>query len=145
MSEPQVVVRRARTSDVRAIRALVKPLSERRVLLDKEAVTYYEAVQEFRVAETPDGVLIGCGALHVIWEDLGEIRTVAVSPCAVVTTVPGRCTSDWEYSRRCVRRHTCTPRRLRSTGSSSPSTTHAISSSEGRGHERRGDVSADHP
>ena len=57
----------------------------------------------------------------------------------------GRCTSDWEYSRRCVRRHTCTPRRPRSIDSSSPSTTHAISSSEGRGHERRGDVSADHP
>lgn len=78
MSEPQVVVRRARTSDVRAIRALVKPLSERRVLLDKEAVTYYEAVQEFRVAEI-DGVVVGCGALHVMWEDLAEVRTLAVS------------------------------------------------------------------
>ncbi len=39
----------------------------------------YEAVQEFRVAETEDGTIIGCGALHVMWEDLGEVRTLAVT------------------------------------------------------------------
>lgn len=50
-----------------------------RVLLAKETVTLYEAVPEFLVAEI-DGTVVGCGALHVLWEDLGEIRTVAVSP-----------------------------------------------------------------
>ncbi|AZH82986.1 amino-acid N-acetyltransferase [Plantibacter sp. PA-3-X8] len=73
------VVRRARTSDVRRIQALVEPLVQQRILLGKDDVVFYEAVQEFRVAETPDGELIGCGALHVIWEDLGEVRTLAVS------------------------------------------------------------------
>ncbi|ADU47179.1 amino-acid N-acetyltransferase [Intrasporangium calvum] len=77
-SSPDLVIRRARTSDIRGIRALVAPLAERRVLVSKEAVTYYEAVQEFRVAEL-DGVLVGCGALHVMWEDLAEIRTLAVA------------------------------------------------------------------
>jgi amino-acid N-acetyltransferase len=73
-----VTVRHARTRDVRAIRALVAPLAESRVLVAKEAVTYYESLQEFRVAES-GGELAGCGALHVMWEDLAEVRTLAVA------------------------------------------------------------------
>ncbi|MEN3266096.1 MAG: amino-acid N-acetyltransferase [Pseudonocardia sp.] len=53
-----------------------------RVLLAKEIVTLYESVQEFLVAEL-DGEVVGCGALHVLWQDLGEIRTVAVHPRVV--------------------------------------------------------------
>lgn len=71
-------MRRARTSDVPGIEALVEPLVQQRILLGKDRVVYYEAVQEFRVAEDAEGNLIGCGALHVIWEDLGEVRTLAV-------------------------------------------------------------------
>jgi len=78
-SEGAYVVRRARTSDVPGIRELVEPLVQRRILLGKEAVTFYESVQEFRVAETPEGELIGCGALHVMWSDLAEVRTLAVA------------------------------------------------------------------
>ncbi|MCS0498502.1 amino-acid N-acetyltransferase [Protaetiibacter mangrovi] len=72
-------VRRARTADVRGMLQLIEPYVERRILLGKERVTLFEDIQEFRVAETADGELIGCGALHVIWEDLGEIRTIAVA------------------------------------------------------------------
>jgi len=72
-----VVIRPARTSDVKAIREIVDLYSLQRRLLSKETVTLYEAVQEFTVAEL-DGNVIGCGALHVLWEDLGEVRTVAV-------------------------------------------------------------------
>ncbi len=57
-----------------------------RVLLAKEIVTLYESVPEFLVAEEdgPAGrQVVGCGALHVLWEDLGEIRTVAVDPRVV--------------------------------------------------------------
>lgn len=74
---PAVTTRRARTADVRAIRELVQPLAERRVLISKDAVAYFEGIQEFRVAEV-DGEMAGCGALHVMWEDLAEIRTLAV-------------------------------------------------------------------
>ncbi|MCS5718094.1 amino-acid N-acetyltransferase [Herbiconiux sp. CPCC 205763] len=73
-----VTVRRARTSDVPRIQELVEPLVQRRILLGKDAVVFYEAVQEFRVAEDSNGDLVGCGALHVFWEDLGEVRTLAV-------------------------------------------------------------------
>lgn len=72
-------VRPARTSDVWFIRELVHPLVQGRILLGKDTVVLFEAIQEFRIAEAADGTLIGCGALHVMWEDLGEIRTLAVS------------------------------------------------------------------
>ena len=53
-----------------------------KVLLAKPLVTLYEDVQEFWVAEE-HGELLGCGALHVLWEDLAEIRSVAVSPISL--------------------------------------------------------------
>jgi amino-acid N-acetyltransferase len=75
----QVEIRRARTADVKAIRKLVDTYTGDRRLLSKATVTLYESVQEFWVATDGDRV-IGCGALHVMWEDLAEIRTVAVEP-----------------------------------------------------------------
>ena len=73
----QVLVRRARTVDVSAVAALVDRYSTERILLAKAKVTLYEDVQEFWVAEV-DGNIVGCGALHVLWDDLAEIRTLAV-------------------------------------------------------------------
>jgi len=73
-------VRPARTSDVRAIRGLIDANLASGRLLDKPTVTLYEDIQEFLVAVTgPDEQVIGCGALHVMWEDLAEIRTIAVA------------------------------------------------------------------
>ena len=73
-----VVVRRARTSDVPQVKRLVDTYAGR-ILLEKNLVTLYESVQEFWVAEL-DGAVVGCGAVHVLWADLGEVRTVAVDP-----------------------------------------------------------------
>ncbi len=72
-----LVVRPARTADVKAIRALVDSYAAPGQMLAKETVTLYESVQEFMVAEL-DGAIVGCGALHILWEDLAEVRTVAV-------------------------------------------------------------------
>jgi len=77
-AERRYTVRPARTGDVRGILDLLDPWVQRRILLGKELVTLFESVQEFVVAEL-DGRLIGCGALHVMWEDLGEIRTLIVA------------------------------------------------------------------
>jgi amino-acid N-acetyltransferase len=103
-----VTIRRARTSDVPAIRGLVEQTRPGR-LLSKSTVTLYEDIQEFWVAEIPSGQaadpaagppeegatgantagaepaesvrnVAGCGALHVMWEDLAEVRTLAVDP-----------------------------------------------------------------
>jgi len=72
-----VVVRPAKTSDIKKVRSIVDSYAAQRRLLSKETVTLFEAVQEFTVAEV-DGEVVGCGALHVLWEDLAEVRTVAV-------------------------------------------------------------------
>jgi amino-acid N-acetyltransferase len=72
-------IRRARTGDVRQIKALLQGYVDAGIMLGKELVTLYEDVPDFRVAEV-DGRVAGCGALHVMWEDLAEIRSVAVDP-----------------------------------------------------------------
>ncbi|MGH3744025.1 MAG: amino-acid N-acetyltransferase [Mycobacteriales bacterium] len=74
-----VLVRRARTADVAQIRRLVDLYAGQRILLSKETVTLYEDVQEFWVALDGDEI-VGCGALHVLWSDLAEIRTLATDP-----------------------------------------------------------------
>src|SRR5690242_4742733 len=74
-----VTIRRARTGDVPALRRLLDQYVQQRILLDKAPVVLYEDIQEFWVAERdPDGQVVGCGALHVMWEDLAEVRTLAV-------------------------------------------------------------------
>ena len=75
----QVILRPARTGDVPTVRGLVDTYAPERRLLSKATVTLYEDVQEFLVAEL-DGLVVGCGAVHVMWEDLAEVRTLAVSP-----------------------------------------------------------------
>jgi len=71
------MVRPARTSDVKQIRAIIDTYAAPGKMLEKETVTLFESVQEFVVAVDGEEV-VGCGALHVLWEDLAEVRTVAV-------------------------------------------------------------------
>jgi amino-acid N-acetyltransferase len=73
-----VVVHRAKVADVRRIKELVDAYAGP-ILLEKTLANLFEDVTEFWVAEV-GGVIVGCGALHVLWEDLGEIRTVATDP-----------------------------------------------------------------
>ncbi len=77
----EVAIRRARSVDVRAIRRLIDTYAADRRLLSKATVALFEDIQEFWVAELADGgTVVGCGAVHVMWEDLAEVRTVAVDP-----------------------------------------------------------------
>ncbi len=78
-SPSPVTVRRARTADVPTIRDLVDSYADDRILLRKSLVNLFETVQEFRIAEV-GGRVVGCGALHCLWEDLAEVRTLAVDP-----------------------------------------------------------------
>jgi amino-acid N-acetyltransferase len=75
----ELVVRPARTGDIVSIRRLVDLFTLDRRLLSKATVALYEDVPEFMVAEI-GGRVVGCGALHVMWEDLAEVRTLAVDP-----------------------------------------------------------------
>ncbi len=74
-----ITIRAARTTDVREIRTLIDSYSTDGSLLSKATVTIFEDIQEFLVATDGERV-IGCGALHVMWEDLAEVRTLAVVP-----------------------------------------------------------------
>ena len=78
-THPESPKRDWQVGDVRGIQALLEPWVQRRVLLGKDLVVLFESVQQFTVAEDADGNLIGCGALHVMWDDLGEIRTLIVA------------------------------------------------------------------
>ena len=80
VADGAVVVRRARTADVPRMKAIVDSYAgSGRSLLAKDLVTLYEDVQEFRVAVDEHDEVVGCGALHVLWSDLGELRTLAVA------------------------------------------------------------------
>jgi amino-acid N-acetyltransferase len=72
-----IEIRAARTSDVKGIRKLIDTYAPQRRILSKETVTLYESVQEFVVAVDGEKI-VGCGAMHVLWEDVAEVRTVAV-------------------------------------------------------------------
>ena len=75
----EYIVRQARTTDVPEIRTLIDQNTGSRRLLEKHTVNLYEDILEFSVSESSsDGAVGGCGALHVLWEDQAELRTVAV-------------------------------------------------------------------
>jgi len=75
----EIKVRSAKTSDVDFMTSLIAIYAPKRSMLKKEIITLYEDVQEFVIAER-DGSPVGYGALHVLWEDLAEVRSVAVHP-----------------------------------------------------------------
>ena len=75
----EIKLRPAKTADVEFIRSLIGQYAPERRMLRKEIITLYEDIQEFVIAEI-DGNPVGYGALHVLWEDLAEVRSVAVVP-----------------------------------------------------------------
>jgi amino-acid N-acetyltransferase len=81
-----ILVRSATTADMPLIRRLIDFYADKGILLTKPTVTLYEQIQEFVIAEV-DGESMGCGALHVLWSDLAEVRTVAVDPLCQHTGV----------------------------------------------------------
>lgn len=74
-----VRVRPARSSDVARIVELMEPLVQQRILLGKDLVELYAAVPQFLVAVDANNDVVGYGAIHVMWEHLGEVRTLGVS------------------------------------------------------------------
>jgi amino-acid N-acetyltransferase len=74
-----VELRPAKPHDARAIAALIGPYASRGILVRKQLIDYFEDIQEFFVAYE-GGYIVGCGALHVLWDDIAEVRTLAVAP-----------------------------------------------------------------
>ena len=71
-------VRKARISDVPKIAELVNSFARKDLMLPKPLSRLYEDIRDFTVVEK-DGQLLGCGALHVYWDNLAEIRSLAIT------------------------------------------------------------------
>ena len=79
---PDAFVRKARVSDVPAIHKLINYYADRQLMLPKTNLQLYENLRDYSVAVSPedDSVVLVCGALHIYWQNLAEIRAVAVVP-----------------------------------------------------------------
>jgi amino-acid N-acetyltransferase len=72
-------IRPARVGDVPAIYELIRTFAERKLMIRRSLGELYESIREFLVATDEDGKVIGCAALHVFWEDLAELKCLAVA------------------------------------------------------------------
>ncbi len=72
-------IRPAKVSDVKEIHKLVEFYANNKEMLHRSLNSIYENIQEYVVVEDEEGKIAGCGALHVAWEDLAEIKALAVA------------------------------------------------------------------
>ncbi len=79
-------VRPAKIRDAKAINALINEYAEQDKMLFRSLADIYENLRTFHVAET-DGQIVGCCALHIIWSDLAEIKSLAVEPSKTGTGI----------------------------------------------------------
>lgn len=73
-------IRPAKVSDVKAMQAAIKHFADKREMLPRSLNDLYENLFEFFVAEDSDGKFAGCAAIHISWEDLAEVKGLAVAP-----------------------------------------------------------------
>lgn len=71
------MIRKAQIADVKNIQKLLMTFANRGDMLSRSLSELYESVRDFYVIEE-EGVLLGASALHIVWEDLAEVRSVAV-------------------------------------------------------------------
>ncbi|MDG3004228.1 N-acetyltransferase [Paludisphaera mucosa] len=94
-------IRPARVGDVAAIYELIRKFADRKVMIRRSLGELYESIREFLVAvDDEEGRVVGCVALHVFWEDLAELKCLAVAEEAQRAGV-GRMLVDacWEQAR----------------------------------------------
>lgn len=91
------MLRKAQIGDVKNIQKLLSHFATRGDMLSRSLSELYESIRDFYVVEE-DGRLIGVSALHIMWEDLAEIRSVAVAEDAgrkgIGTTVVQACIDE---------------------------------------------------
>lgn len=91
------MLRKARITDVKDIQKLLTNFASRGEMLSRSLSELYEAIRDFYVVDE-DGKVLGASALHVVWEDLAEVRSVAVDENAgrrgLGTQVVGACIDE---------------------------------------------------
>jgi amino-acid N-acetyltransferase len=73
------VIRKALIKDVKELQKLINRFAEERQMLSRSLSELYDNVRDFYVCQIGEK-LVGACALHVIWEDLAEIKSLAVLP-----------------------------------------------------------------
>lgn len=73
------MIRKARVQDIQAIKKLIEPYGKSGVMLPVSLSELYDRIRSFFLYENENGAIVGVAALHVSWEDLAEIRSVAVA------------------------------------------------------------------
>jgi amino-acid N-acetyltransferase len=74
-----LIIRKAQIRDVGEISRIVNFYAAQQQMLPKTHLQIYENLRDFSVAEDASGQVIACGALHIYWENLAEIRAIAVA------------------------------------------------------------------
>lgn len=72
-----MMVRKANINDAKDIQTLINNYAERGLMLPRSLSELYEGIRDFFVYEE-EGKILGCCALHIVWEDLGEVKSLAV-------------------------------------------------------------------
>jgi amino-acid N-acetyltransferase len=75
-------VRRARVGDAVDIQRLITQFAQRDEMLHRSLGEVYENIRDFYVASDETGRIVGCGALHVCWSHLAEVKSLAVDEAA---------------------------------------------------------------
>jgi len=73
------MIRRAKIIDVPELIKLINYYAQKGVMLGRPMIELYDSIRNFVVVERDDKI-VGCGSLAVIWNDIAEIRTIAVHP-----------------------------------------------------------------
>jgi len=72
------MIRKARMSDVKGIHELIAEYARKGDMLPRSLVDIYENLRDYFVFLGDDGALVGSAAIHIMWEDLAEVRSLAV-------------------------------------------------------------------
>ena len=70
-------IRKAKITDVNLLRLMINSYADRGLMLKRSLNEFYEQLRDYFVAEA-DGRVVGCCALHIAWEDLAEVKSLAV-------------------------------------------------------------------
>jgi len=65
-------------SDVKGIHQMIADYARKGDMLPRSLADIYENLRDYFVFEEDDGELVGSAAIHIMWEDLAEVRSLAV-------------------------------------------------------------------
>ncbi len=74
-----MIMRKARMDDVEAMHKLINHFADEGLMLPRNILTLYQTLRDYILVEI-DGEIKGIGGLHILWQDLAEIRSLAIAP-----------------------------------------------------------------